>query len=87
CPRILILSQYLMKTLKFQAKKGTRRLKRTKKLKHEHRQDPLAIRRKSTLHRIVPRSSTIPPNGLEREDVVGKNSTAIRQKKGESSSH
>ncbi|KAG5610408.1 hypothetical protein H5410_021689 [Solanum commersonii] len=35
----------------------------------------------------VPRSSTIRPNGTEREDVIGKHSTAMRQKKGESPSH
>ncbi|KAG5595541.1 hypothetical protein H5410_036773 [Solanum commersonii] len=41
----------------------------------------------SALRRIVPQSSTIPPNGPECKDVVGKHSTMIRQKKGESPVH
>ncbi|KAG5630960.1 hypothetical protein H5410_002677 [Solanum commersonii] len=41
----------------------------------------------STLRPIVPRSSTIPPNGPKREDAKGKHEKAMIQKKGKSPSH
>ncbi|KAG5614510.1 hypothetical protein H5410_014334, partial [Solanum commersonii] len=74
--------------------KKNKKAERTKKLKHEHCQEPLAIRQRdllrplfqqskeqSVLRRIVLRRSTIPPNGPEREDVEGKHETATKQRR------
>ncbi|KAG5609615.1 hypothetical protein H5410_020896 [Solanum commersonii] len=49
----------------------------------EGRRSKMRSKEQSTLRRIVPRSSTISPNSPEREDVVGKHLTAMRQKKDE----
>ncbi|KAG5605859.1 hypothetical protein H5410_027351 [Solanum commersonii] len=80
---MLILSQYLMKTFKFQGRTPPFVPVR-EALKNK---DQKAMKEQSALHRIFSRSITIPPNGPEREDAEGKHKIAIKQKKGESPSH
>ncbi|WMV41597.1 hypothetical protein MTR67_034982, partial [Solanum verrucosum] len=47
------------------------------------RKDQISSKKKqSTCRRAVPRSSTIPPNDLGREDAEGKSRKAMKQTKG-----
>ncbi|KAG5610141.1 hypothetical protein H5410_021422 [Solanum commersonii] len=80
---MFILSQYLMKTLKFQGFTPPF-VPVSEALK---KKDQNAMKGEVSASPNISANQYLPPNGPEREDAEGKNEMAMKQKKGESSSH